>query len=525
MSNNIRIIAPPFGNYIVYGGGIFMPKIISKDIERNLKYIEGLFEDCYDIIIRNIEVGEIFRVKMSFIYIDGLIDKSFLSEYAIATLFQEEELKLFTEQGYRTTVLQAVLEEGLATSEVALVQDLDEAIDFILSGDTLMLIDGADSAIVIGTRAWPTRGIDEPRTEAVIRGPRDGFNETLKFSTVAIRRRIKDTRLKIPIKTVGRRSKTDIAVMYIKDIVDDKLLQEVNKRLDNIDIDAILDSSMLEHLIEDNYLSPFPQIENTERPDSVAASLYEGRIALIVDNSPFALIVPATIGTLLQSSEDYYTRWLEASSIRFIRILSVFLVLLPSALYVAISAFHPGILPTRLMYFLAASRIYVPFPAAIEAFMMELTMELLREAGTRFAGPIGTTIGIVGGIIIGQAAVEAGIVSPLMIITVAITTIAAFAIPSYEFSATLRILKFGFIIFAGIFGLYGVMIGMIIVSTHLASLSSFGIPYTSPYSGLGIEEGDLKDTLVKAPIQRLWLRPGFTFPKNKQRMKRGKKDE
>src|SRR5699024_8615133 len=180
------------------------------------------------------------------------------------------------------------------------------------------------------------------------------------------------------------------------------------------------------NLKEDNNHSPFPQIENTERPDSVAASLYEGRIALKVDNSPFALIVPATIGTLLQSSEDYYTRWLEASSIRLIRILSVFLVLLPSALYVAISAFHPGILPTRLMYFLAASRIYVPFPAAIEAFMMELTMELLREAGTRFAGPIGTTIGIVGGIIIGQAAVEAGIVSPLMIITVAITTIAAF---------------------------------------------------------------------------------------------------
>lgn len=311
--------------------------------------------------------------------------------------------------------------------------------------------------------------------------------------------------------------------MYIKDIANDDLLQEVKKRLDDVDIDAILDSSILEHLIEDSYLSPFPQIENTERPDSVAASLYEGRVALIVDTSPFALLIPATIGTLLQSSEDHYTRWLEASGIRILRILAIFLALLSPALYVAITAYHPGILPTRLMYFLAASRVDVPFPAFVEAVMMELTMEVLRESGTRFAGPIGTTIGIVGGLIIGQAAVDAGIVSPLMIIIVAITTISSFVIPSYELSAAIRILKFGLILLAGIFGLYGVVIGVILLGIHLTSLNSFGIPFTSPYSGLGIEEGDLMDTLVKAPTRRLWLRPGFTFPQNKRRMNGGNK--
>ncbi|MFY9286202.1 MAG: spore germination protein, partial [Tissierellaceae bacterium] len=303
------------------------------------------------------------------------------------------------------------------------------------------------------------------------------------------------------------------------------LLDEVNKRISAIDIDAVLDSSILENLIEDNYLSPFPQMENTERPDAVAAAIYEGRIAIVVDNSPFVLLAPATLGTLMQSSEDYYTRWVEASLVRFFRQLGLFLLFLPGPLYVALTAYHPGLLPSKLIYFVAASRINVPFPAIVEAVLMETTMELIREAGTRISGPIGTTIGIVGGLIIGQAAVEAGIVSPLMIIIVAVTTIATFVIPSYEYSAGFRIVRFGFFILAGFLGLYGITLGIIILLSHLAKLNSFGIPYTSPYSGLGIDEGDLKDTLVKGPIQSFRMRPGFTHPKNKRRMRRDKKDE
>lgn len=393
-----------------------------------------------------------------------------------------------------------------------------------MSGDTIFLVENVDKCIVVGSRSGPSRGIDEPKTESVIRGPRDGFTEIMKLNTVLVRRRIKDHKFKVKFKQVGRRSRTTVAVLYIEDIVDPKLLNEVEKRLDNVDIDAVLDSAILENLIEDNYLSLFPQVENTERPDSVAASIYEGRIALIVDNSPFALIVPATIGTLLQSSEDYYTRWIEASVIRLIRIIAVVLAFLPPALYIAITSYHPGLLPTKLIYFLAASRINVPFPSVVEAFLMELTMELLREAGTRISGPIGTTIGIVGGLIIGQAAVEAGIVSPLMIIIVAVTTIATFAIPSYELAAGLRLLKFILIIISGVLGLYGIILGVILVMTHLINLNSFGIPYTSPFSGLGIEDGDLKDTLIRSPIQRLQFRPGFTNPQNKRRM-RGKKNE
>ena len=240
-------------------------------------------------------------------------------------------------------------------------------------------------------------------------------------------------------------------------------------------------------------------------------------------NSPFALIVPATMGTLIQSSEDYYERWSQTTIIRIIRIIAMFLSFTAPALYIAITAYHPGLLPTKLIYFLAASRINVPFPSVVEAILMELTMELLREAGTRVSGPIGSTIGIVGGLIIGQAAVDAGIVSPLMIIIVAVTTISTFAIPSYEMATGFRTVRFTFIALAGVLGLYGVVLGIIVLLSHFIILSSFGIPFTSPFSGLGIEEGDLKDTLVKAPIQRLWLRPGFTNPKNKRRMRGHKK--
>lgn len=499
--------------------GFFMGKKLSKDIEQNLEYLKKQFNDCDDVVFRRIEVGEVFRVKIAFVLIDGLASKGEVSDYAIESLVHQEELKSFTLQGYKTTLLDFITKEGIANVEIKEDNDFDNIINLILSGDTLLLIDGFDKGIIIGSRGWMVRSINEPVTETVIRGPRDGFTETLKTNTTLVRRRIKDTRLKVKMYKVGRRSQTDVAVLYIEDIADDKLVKEVKKRLEDVDIDSIADSSILEHLIEDNYLSPFPQIDSTERPDSVAASIYEGRVALIVDNSPFALIVPATLGTLLQSSEDHYNRWLESSAVRLIRVIATMLVILPAALYVAITAFHPGLLPTRLIYYIAASRINVPFPAVVEAMGMELVMEIIRQAGTRISGPIGSTIGIVGGLIIGQAAVEAGIVSNLMIILVAIGTIATFAIPSYELSSALRILKFGFIFLAGILGLYGVMLGVVLLGSHMVILSSFGVPFASPYSGYGIEDGDLKDTLVKAPIQRLWLRPGFTNPKNKKNEK------
>lgn len=497
-----------------------MGTILLKALEKNEEMLKKVFTGCDDVEFRRIEVGDVYRVKMTLVFIDGLVSREYIAEHAIFSLFREEELKSFSLKGFQSSLIDIIAKEVLTTIDIKEEFKSENIIDAILSGDTVILIDNIDKCLVFDTKQLPARSIGEPETETVIRGPRDGFTESVKTNMTLVRRRIKDHNLKIKMQQIGRRSKTSVAVMYMEDIVDKALVQEVNERLKSVDIDAILDSSILENLIEDSYLSPFPQIENTERPDSVAAALYEGRVAIIVDNSPFALIVPATIGTLMQSSEDYYTRWPEASFIRIIRILAILLSVLAPALYVAITAYHPGLLPTKLTYFLAASRTNVPFPAVVEAVLMELTMELLRESGTRIAGPIGSTVGIVGGLIIGQAAVEAGIVSPLMIIIVAVTTISSFAIPSYDLSAGFRMWRFILIFCSAIFGLYGIMLGIIVLGTHLIKLNSFRVPFTSPYSGLGVSSGDLRDTLIKAPIQALENRPKFTQPRNKRRMRR-----
>ncbi|TJX12972.1 spore germination protein [Tissierella creatinini] len=502
-----------------------MLRNVSRDIEITFEYIKERFKDCDDLIYRRLEVGRDYGIKLIFIMIDGLAGKTDISDFSIENLVFEGDLNVLGLEHYKEKILNYFTQEGISNFDIKEEKDIELMLNSIMSGDTVLLVDGLDTSIIIDSKGWSSRSISEPVTEAVIRGPRDGFTENLRTNTALVRRRIKDTRFKIRGYSVGRRSKTNVALMYIEDIVNDKLLDEVKKRILEIDIDGIVDSSILEHLIEDNYLSVFPQVENTERPDSVAASLLEGRVALIVDNSPFALIVPATLGTLLQSSEDHYNRWIETSVVRIIRVIAVLTSILGSAIYISVISYQPGLLPSTLLYYIAANRVNVPFPAVIEAGLMEITMEIIRQAGTRISGPIGSTVGIVGGLIIGQAAVEAGIVSNLMIIVVALTTICSFAIPSYELASALRVYKFAFIVLAGVLGLYGIMIGIILLGSHLIVLNSFGIPFSSPYSGLGIEEGDLKDTIVKAPLQRLWMRPGFTHPKDKRRMGRVKRDE
>ena len=500
-------------------------KELSKDLNTNLQMLEEIFKDVDDLVFRLVELGE-SKTKACFVFIDELIDGARLSEYAIQAVLIDDKkdfnLKLFT-----SNLIKNLANREITISDVKEEEDLGSIVDAILSGQTAFFVEKEKKALLLETRGYPTRGISEPESETVVRGPRDGFGENLKMNMALVRRRIRDPKLKVKMKKVGRRSKTDIAIMYIEDIINENILEEVNKRIEQLDIDAILDSSTLEFLIEDNYLSPFPQIEVTERPDTVAASIYEGRVGILVDNTPFALIAPVTIGAIMQAAEDHYSRWTITSFIRLLRIFAVFLAALAPAFYIAMTSFHPGLIPTRLTYYLGASRINVPFPAVVEAFLMEITIEVLRESGTRLAGPIGSTIGIVGGLIIGQASVEAGIVSPLMIIIVAITTISVFALPNYEWASGFRFIRFGYMILAAIFGLYGIMLGIVVLFVHLAKMESFGIPYTAPYSGLGLREGDLKDTLIRAPLQKLKYRPRFTLPKDKKRMgdiKNGKEE-
>lgn len=491
---------------------------VSKSLETNINKMKDILKDCDDIIFREFNVGKKQQHKFYIVYVDGLADKELVSENVLESLMIDARDEIPNPRRVGQNLYDLSKKGSITITEVQDTSCLSKAIEAVLIGETIVIMEGFDNILIVSSRGWPMRSISEPETETVIRGPRDGFTETSKVNTSLIRRRIRDPRLKLKYIKVGKRSKTDIAIMYIDDVVDKEILEEVKKRLSNIEVDSILESSYIEQLIEDNWLSPFPQLENTERPDAVAAAIYEGRVALIIDNTPFALMVPATFSILLQSSEDYYERWIPSVLIRFVRYIAIPLSLLLPSLYIALTSYHPGMIPTELALYVAATRVDVPFPAFVEAFIMEGTLELLREAGTRISGPIGTTIGIVGGLVIGQAAVEAGIVSPLMVIIVAVTTVASFALPNFSLASGFRFIRFILMALSAVLGLYGVVLGLLLMTSHLVSLKSFGVPYMEPFSSMDFGFTDIKDSIVRLPYKFMKLRPKYLKIKDRVRM-------
>lgn len=491
---------------------------IPKDIRNNVKKLKDIFKDCDDLIYREFNVGLEQQYKFAIVCIDGLSDKMLIDNFVLESLMLcARELKPNGES-VKSHLFELTKNGALTATELKETDDLNEVVTAVLSADTALLLDGYDKCIIIGTKLWPARNTGEPKSEGVIRGPSDGLVETLRFNTALVRRRIRDPRFKVKQKQVGTRSKTDIAIMYLDDVVNKDTLNLLYERLDNIEIDGILESGYIEQLIEDNVFSPFPQVQATERPDTVAGSILEGRIGIIVDNSPFALIVPGTLVSMFQSAEDYYQRWIVSSVVRITRVIAGFLSLTLPAFYIAITSYNPDIIPARFALAIAGSREGVPFPAFIEAIIMEATLELLREAGVRLPDPLGATIGIVGGIVIGQAAVTAKIVSPIMVIIVSITAISSFIIPNFGITTGFRLLRFVLMIFATVMGLYGVMIGFILILVHLVNLKSFGVPYLAPF--VSASARDFKDSVVRYPLEKFIYRPEFLQVNNKKRMKR-----
>ncbi|SHJ58223.1 spore germination protein [Paramaledivibacter caminithermalis] len=490
---------------------------MAKGLEENLKRLKEMLSNCDDIIYREFNVGKDQKLKFATVYAEGLADKIIVNEYVLKNLMilariTEPEVNSIREKVY------GLIKDGvLSVSDLKEIDDLNEVVNNVLSGETVLLFDKWDKAIVIASKGWPMRGISEPETDTVIRGSREGFTETLRVNTALVRRRIRDSKFKIKQMRIGRRSKTDVAVLFIDGIVNQDILKTVVYRLKSIEIDGILESGYIEQLIEDNWRSPFPQVQSTERPEKVAAALYEGKVAIIVDNTPFALILPTTFNALIQATEDYNERVLITSIIRFLRYTAMLISVILPALYVAMLAFHPGMIPTELALYIAGNRDGVPFPAVIEALIMEGALELLREAGIRLPGPIGATIGIIGGLVLGQAAVDAGIVSSLMIIVVAITAISSYSNPNYSFAISFRMLRFTYIMAAGFLGLYGLMLAILITLIHLCNLKSFGIPYLSPfiyYTSLK----DFKDTFIRVPLHKMKGRPQFIAKEDKDRL-------
>ncbi|PFN96079.1 hypothetical protein COJ85_24725 [Bacillus sp. AFS076308] len=485
-------------------------KEIEADLSINIDRLKQLFEDCSDIVFRQIIAGE---VEACLLFVDGLIDTNSIQLHGISQMLREVERERVTAD--------FIIERIISVSSVTEITKLDDAVKNILKGNTVLLVDKVSTGIVIDAKGGQRRGVTEPETESVVRGPREGLTESLRVNTALVRQKIRSNRLKTIAKDVGEETKTGIAIMYIDGLVSPNLLEEVQARLDRIKIDGVLESGYIEELIEDNPWSVFPQIQNSERPDTIAANLLEGRVAIIIDGTPLALVMPATFWQFLQASEDYYHRYHISIFLRLLRIIFVFIALTLPSIYVAVTTYHQEMIPTNLLFSIASSREAIPFPAFVEAMIMEISFEALREAGVRLPKIVGQAVSILGALVIGQAAVEAGIVSAPMVIVVSLTGIASFTIPRFNMAISVRLLRFPFIVLAGMFGLFGIVLGILIILTHLSKLRSFGIPYLSPVSPLSMK--GLKDVFIRVPWWSMNQRPNQTVKVDMTREGKGLK--
>jgi spore germination protein KA len=489
--------------------------ILSTDLEENLDFFRSIYADSFDVIIRPFLIGGI--KKAAIIYIDGMSNIEEINEHILEPLMREHVAEA-------DSLLTSLKKKLIPVVDMGEGHTRNECIEHMSTGEPILLIDGEARALFFGLQKWDKRAIEEPTAETVIRGPREGFTETLTVNTSLIRRRIRTPDLKMKSLSLGRQTQTKVVVTYIEEIADPTLVEEVFNRLQRIDIDGILESSYLEEFIEDNPYSPFPQVNNTERVDAVAASLLEGYVAILMEGTPFALIVPATLFSLMQSPEDYHQRFITGTAIRWLRFFFVGLSLLLPSLYVAIISYHQELIPTSLLVTIASSRDRIPFPALVEALLMETMFEILREAGIRLPKQIGAAVSIVGALVIGQAAVSAGLVSSPMVMVVAITGIASFATPPpYANAVTFRLLRFPLMLLAGTMGLIGIVLGVIVIVIHLCTLRSFGVPYLAPIATTQVS--DFKDVIVRAPHWKMIRRPENTGKHNAYRMDPGIKPD
>lgn len=482
----------------------------------DLDLIKKTFEKSSDVVIREFRIGKDELIKAAIIYTDGLADTNTIQNFILESLIVEG--KVFEiQKGHilRKQFFSWVKNCILTIGDASEIADFETLFTSVLSGNTIILIDGFNEVISASTAGWEDRGVSEPTSQTVVRGPREGFSENIRTNTALVRRKIKDHHLYCEHLQIGRITKTTVAVMYINGIVNEKVVKEVHHRLKRIDIAGILESGYIEELIQDETYTPFPTIYNTERPDVVAACLLEGRVAILVDGTPFVLVVPCLFIQNFQAAEDYYQRADISSLLRMLRIICFLIALLGPSFYIAVTTYHQEVLPTPLLVSLASQREGVPFPAFIEAIIMEGTFEILREAGIRMPRAVGQAVSIVGALVLGQAAVEAGIVSASMVIVVSVTAISNFVFPAYNMAISVRMLRFGMMLLAASFGLYGITVGVLALLLHLNSLRSFGVPYMAPISPFILT--DQKDTLFRVPHWAMITRPRLINKKNLKR--------
>lgn len=475
---------------------------ILSDLKKNLDVLKNILSSSSDAVIREFNFGGNSQAQGALIYFNGMVNKdavnnSILKPLMYSTFIETNNISV------DLLNLDIIIKNVLTISEVEKVTLFADLLNDLLSGSTILLINGSSEALIINAKEMKRRGVKEPLTEGLVRGSREGFTESLQTNTTLLRSIIKDPDLCLETLKIGDKTRTEVCIAYLKDIVNKELINEVRTRLQRIHIDAVLESGYIEQFIEDAPFSIFSTVANSERPDKVASKILEGRAAIFIDGTPFVLTVPMLFAESFQSPEDYYSRTFFSGIIRFVRFLSFIISILAPAVYVALTIFHQELIPTQLLISIAAGHESVPFPAVLEAFLMIVTFEILREAGVRLPRPVGSAVSIVGALVIGQSAVSAGLISPLMVIVVAITAITSFVVPSQTDSTA--ILRYILLILAGLAGGFGILMGMIVTFIHLASLRSFGIPYLWPVAPLSLS--GLKDVFIRMPVWTMTSRP------------------
>lgn len=484
---------------------------ISCHIKDNIAIMETYYRDCADIKKKQMVLGKNRDVDAYLIFIEVAVGSG--------TSSLGETLKFLNEQS-KEEIIASLKENALGISDATYFATVQEAVDGLLTGEAILFVDGFEKAVKIPDKGYPAKSISQSESEKVVRGSNEALCESVKLNAALIRKRIRSSKVKARQVKAGVRSNTNVYLMYIEDLAKPELIHEVEKRFARFEIDGVLDSGMLEQLSEEKWYSPFPQFQTTERPDKAAMALLDGRVVVLSDNSPVGLILPTDYNSFIKTADDYYSRWEIASFARMIRYVASFFALTLPGFYLAFTNFHTQILPTSLLLKFAEARAGVPFPAVVEVLLMELSFELLREAGVRLPGVMGNTIGIVGGLIIGQAAVEAGLVSPIVVIVIAFTALCSFAVPNEEFAAAFRLLKFVLIGLSAWLGYFGILSGLLGILIHLSHLNSFGNPYLAPFVGADLNQyQDERDVMWRMPLRFLKERPIYANEREKTKLK------
>lgn len=481
----------------------------------NSAVIKNIYKDSTDVLVRPMEINSPNPIKFAIFCVDGLVNGQLLDLSILRPIATGDGAKQCKNQ---TELANYLLNQGGAYHAFgSFVDDFDKLITLVMSGMAAVLLDDIEAAVVYDVRTFDKRSISDPENEGTMKGAKDSFIEVLRTNTALIRRRIRSPYLTVEQMYVGRESRTDVALVYMNNTCDLKLVDRIRKKLKAIDIDNICAASFIEEFLTENKNSLMPQVMYTERPDRCCSNLTDGRIVLVVDGIPFVYVLPCQFPMLMQSSEDYSESYLAGSTLRFLRYISLLVALLLPAFYIAVTTFHSQLLPLQMVLSIQKAKINVPFTSCVEVLGLLLSFEVLIEAGLRLPKNIGSAMSIVGGLVVGQAAVSANIVSPVVVIVVALAGIAGFTVPNQDLSIALRVSRFALSILAALTGFYGFMLGFLFILTHLASLQNFGVPYMAPL--IATTKADLQDTLMRYPVTDFKFRPEGIAPQNKRKQK------